>query len=81
MKKIMITTVLLLMMLSMTVSAGTYSCRSYSQNRCCAAGCNGRKYNNSYYCSGINVSSTTARTSVDQMECTARHITISIITQ
>lgn len=75
MKKIMITTVLLLMMLSMTVSAGTYSCRSYSQNRCCAAGCNGRKYNNSYYCSEHKcvIYDCKNKRGSDGMYCTTHH--------
>ena len=51
MKKIMITTFLFLMMLSMPVLAGSYRSRSYSSDRCCAGGCNGRRYNSSYYCS------------------------------
>ena len=73
MKKIMITTVLLLMMLSMTVSA--YSSRSYSPDRCCAAGCNGRKYNKSSYCSEHKcvIYDCKNKRGSDGMYCTTHH--------
>ena len=73
MKKIMITTALLLMMLSMTVSA--YSSRSYCPDRCCAAGCNDRKYNKSSYCSEHKcvIYDCKNKRGSDGMYCTTHH--------
>ena len=75
MKKTMITTVLLLMVLSMPVLAGTYTSRSYSLDRCCVGGCHSRKYNKSSYCSEHKcvIYDCKNKRGSDGMYCTTHH--------
>ena len=52
MKKILITTVLFLMMLSLPVMAGTYSRSSKSNGTCIVSGCSRSQCDRCFYCSG-----------------------------
>lgn len=74
MKKIMIATVLLLMLLSVPVLAGTYR-RSSSSGKCLAGGCYADWYNGSLYCRNHKccIYDCTSRKGSDGMYCTKHH--------
>ena len=51
MKRIIFASLILVMLLTVPVMAGTYTKRSSSFDKCLAGGCSARRYNGSYYCS------------------------------
>ena len=75
MKRIIFASLILVMLLTVPVMAGTYTKRSSSFDKCLAGGCTARRYNGSYYCSEHKccIYDCKNRRGSDGMYCTKHH--------